>query len=662
MKLILSILLFFSLAANASTFYVSSSTGLDSNTGADSTHPWQHISRVTNAFPNPGDIILLKGGDTFNETVYWARNGTPGNPITYSTYGTGKAIINGFSTLTGGTNLGNNIYEFFCAGLTVRTNMLVMDNVVQRMGTYPDVNSFSYTGLSSTTLTDGINLPSSPYNWTGATLGLYSEFYIIDTIHITAQTSTTLTLATPPSIINSRGLGYFIMNDPRILLLTSRIGSWYNKYSVDSMQVYLPGGLGSHVLKVPVRDTLGYASVIHDVTINNLDFEGSNEYTIYLNNTTNFTFTNCIFRYGGGNGFQGGQCPNTSFINDTLSYFNNNGGYITGSTSTHNVLLNSYISDIGLLAGMGQGGTNGSAGYTGWTSTMGFNTFGNNTFKRIGYSALVFSGDSCNAYNSFIDSFCLTKRDGGGIYTWDPSFQTYPHPRNVFNNTITHGGGFSPNIVYDSTDASFGVYTDGHSMSVNIFNNTVAFNTSGAWMDHGSSMNVHDNHFFGNLYTQILVSEAATIGISGLNVQNNVLGTNTTGQYLSVFATANSDLTSFGTVDINHFNPITGTTTPFFTKSSVDAGTPRTEASWQANVLYDLHSTYLAGVVGFQYNTDSINHIYYVQGLYQDYKGNNYYSNVKLPPLNSVIFLQISITLPQRFINIRGTQKPNIVQ
>jgi len=77
--------------ASATTYYVSSSTGSDTNNGTSASTPWQTIAHV-NAQPfQPGDSILFKRGDVWNESLTPPSSGNSGNPITFDAYGTGVA-------------------------------------------------------------------------------------------------------------------------------------------------------------------------------------------------------------------------------------------------------------------------------------------------------------------------------------------------------------------------------------------------------------------------------------------------------------------------------------------------------------------------------------------------------------------------------------------
>ena len=76
------------------TYYVSSSSGSDSNAGTVSTAPYSTLAKVSNVKLGENDRILLKAGDTWNEQlVINDAEGTEDNPVVISTYGTGEEPI-----------------------------------------------------------------------------------------------------------------------------------------------------------------------------------------------------------------------------------------------------------------------------------------------------------------------------------------------------------------------------------------------------------------------------------------------------------------------------------------------------------------------------------------------------------------------------------------
>ncbi len=77
--------------ALATTYYVSSSTGSDTNNGTAGSTAWQTIAHVNGQTFQPGDSILFKRGDVWNESLAPGSSGTAGNPITFDAYGNGAA-------------------------------------------------------------------------------------------------------------------------------------------------------------------------------------------------------------------------------------------------------------------------------------------------------------------------------------------------------------------------------------------------------------------------------------------------------------------------------------------------------------------------------------------------------------------------------------------
>ncbi|HJM63978.1 MAG: SUMF1/EgtB/PvdO family nonheme iron enzyme [Roseibacillus sp.] len=83
--------------SKARTFYISSSEGDDELDGGSATvrggsGPWKSLARASVEYI-PGDTILLKRGDTWDDELRPAGSGTPDNPITISAYGEGPRPV-----------------------------------------------------------------------------------------------------------------------------------------------------------------------------------------------------------------------------------------------------------------------------------------------------------------------------------------------------------------------------------------------------------------------------------------------------------------------------------------------------------------------------------------------------------------------------------------
>ncbi len=78
-------------------YYVSTS-GDDSKDGLSPQTAWQSLEKVNGTTFAPGDVIHFKGGDTWTGQLWPKGNGTAEKPITLTSYGDGRPLINGNGT------------------------------------------------------------------------------------------------------------------------------------------------------------------------------------------------------------------------------------------------------------------------------------------------------------------------------------------------------------------------------------------------------------------------------------------------------------------------------------------------------------------------------------------------------------------------------------
>jgi len=85
-------------SAQATTYYVSQSSGNDSWTGQAASPegangPWKTLAKASTMDYVAGDQILLKCGDTWNEELHPKGNAAPDKPIVIGSYGEGKKPV-----------------------------------------------------------------------------------------------------------------------------------------------------------------------------------------------------------------------------------------------------------------------------------------------------------------------------------------------------------------------------------------------------------------------------------------------------------------------------------------------------------------------------------------------------------------------------------------
>jgi hypothetical protein len=81
--------LFFSVSAAATTFYVDSQRGSDSNAGTAPKHAWRSLDKVNQSQFKPGDKILLRSGSHWDGKLSPASSGAEGSPILIDRFGRG---------------------------------------------------------------------------------------------------------------------------------------------------------------------------------------------------------------------------------------------------------------------------------------------------------------------------------------------------------------------------------------------------------------------------------------------------------------------------------------------------------------------------------------------------------------------------------------------
>jgi hypothetical protein len=93
MRIIFSFILALGLGGLAwgTTYYVSSSSGSDANSGTSASAAWATVGHVNAQTFQAGDSVLFKRGDVWNESLIPPSSGSSGNPITFDAYGTGAA-------------------------------------------------------------------------------------------------------------------------------------------------------------------------------------------------------------------------------------------------------------------------------------------------------------------------------------------------------------------------------------------------------------------------------------------------------------------------------------------------------------------------------------------------------------------------------------------
>ena len=75
------------------SYYVDSINGSDSNSGTSEASPWRSLARVHSQVFRPGDVVHFRCGSSWTGGLVIDNSGVQGNPITFTTYGSGPRPI-----------------------------------------------------------------------------------------------------------------------------------------------------------------------------------------------------------------------------------------------------------------------------------------------------------------------------------------------------------------------------------------------------------------------------------------------------------------------------------------------------------------------------------------------------------------------------------------
>ncbi len=611
MNKILYFLIFFFLinsGLQAAVFYVSSSTGSDSYNSSQAKNPatpWKTLAKIGLSWSviNPGDSILFKRGDTFSGTLKITKSGTPGHPITIGAYGSGteKPVIDGRLLLDNWVNLGGNIWETSNVGLTSQPSALTINDVLEPLGRYPNIDApnrgyltiSSHPTGSKTTFTDN-TLPASP-NWTGAEVVVRNAHWVLNRITASSHSGQTITLSSSAYYEIKNGTGYFFQNHPATL---DRDGEWCYLAADKKVRIYSATDPNTKTIKVTNIDKFFDFSSVSDIVIDGFSMIGSKKLAINMSKTNSTTIKNCDFITSGESAVTVGyiystniECDSISLINNT--FFNTQHSCISARASRLTIKGNT-ITNTGIVPGMsvnGQGGVG--------INCVGDNiTIERNIMENLGYAAVMFNGSNILIDKNVINNYCSVLDDGGAIYTQTKSTDlTVFVNRKITNNIVLNGIG-APEGDNRKDGMVEGIYLDDYTANAEVTGNSVAnCASSGIFFHNAKKSSAKNNTVFSCGIGMKLNHDniAPNSPIVDCDIQNNLLvkgSADLSKSLLSYYTIDESAFPMLGTLDNNIYCQ------PFNKTDYIKYSSPATQKSysfnlseWQSFGGYDLHTT-----------------------------------------------------------------------
>ena len=544
--------------AGARDYYVSSSTGSDSNDGLTPATALQTIAKVNGLALVAGDVVRLRCGDVWRaEILRVERSGAAGSPITYTSYPSitcsDRPSLAGTQPITGWAVSSGSIWVATLSATTFPNgvNQLFRNGTRLPLGRWPNADSGDgYSQIdaqpASTQLTDA-QLPA--VNWTGATAHIKGMRWYILNRTVTATSGTKLTLNSAAGCWGGScvGWGWFLNGH---LATLDQEGEWFYDSATRKLYLYTASNPNGSAIEGSVVMTgeseymgaiiLGKHLQQHPsyVTIDNLDIRGwfDNGVTTPVNleedEPSYVTLRNLTIRdldgtginlatwvwnaADSGHGYRGWRGGHDMTIESCLIERANEFGinsYARSSTFRHNTLHDiARIENVG-RAGIGCSLTDGEGqctepggGIRLKGDSDGLYSSNNvilelNRLDGIGHSGIYVFGYGNTVRHNVIQHACMTKGDCGGISLYGGS---------SLSSSPVHDVTIQENLVLDvigNTDGcrsdfralfGFGLYIDNNSRAITSTGNTVARATAAGILYQRSTGTITGNLLFGN--------------------------------------------------------------------------------------------------------------------------------------------------------------------
>jgi len=285
-------------------------------------------------------------------------------------------------------------------------------------------------------------------------------------------------------------------------------------------------------------------------------------------------------------------------------------------------------------------------------------TFEYNEILNTGLNGIYFYGDNVLVKNNFINNYCVTLDDGGGIYTYTGTGGIMTTNGKIQGNICINGIGQvnGTNLANPDPDGrpAYGIYLDEQSKNIEMLDNTVAYNSSAGIMLNASAgyINVHRNTSFDNDGRQFH-STCYDLALKPTNnriFSNLFFSTKATQKCLYFYGHNVLDVTA---LDSNYYaRPIDDFGTPslydkpiFYSGADYNAAF-RTLTEWKSFSGQDVHAKKSPQAITseadlqFEYNATASAKTVTLSRAMIDVEGTKYATSVTLQPFTSVVLMK----------------------
>ena len=380
----------------------------------------RNIDSVNALTLRPGDSVLFERGGVYRGTVVVKASGSTGLPITFAAYGTGESpIISGSVPITGWTSGIGNVQQ---ASVAQNIRLLFCDGLPLTCARYPNHGYRTITDTLSGTVFRDTGIDASK-NWAGAVAHLRTMRWTISSKTVLSfdASQKSFTLSAVPIYGIKPGWGYFL-NNTAAALDTS--GEWYYDSAAHTVKVIMPdnGNASGNTLEGSVYNYGFDIQNCSSITITGFCIRNQIMTGINASGGSNITVRNNTILFADAYGISLGGSGTGHLLDSNIIYGSNTGGLNAYSTSS--MYSNNRISATALLERLGSAGMGDQCCSGRGLQVEGDNnTIRCNSLDSTGYIGIGFYGQNTLIEYNFLNHTCVTKDDGGGVYTWSGDYQ-----------------------------------------------------------------------------------------------------------------------------------------------------------------------------------------------------------------------------------------------
>jgi len=546
-----------------------------------------------------GDTVAFQGGDEFFGTLAInALNGALNNEVTFTSYGTGKAVIKGSQSLTNWSDVAFDmqVWQAFVNGVNTGdfVGQVFQNGIPLNNSSSDRVNRFTITSVQSQTQFTSTDLIGEAIGFTTVFLRTRQYAEYVRTITAFDNVTGIVSINSAPNQSMAAGDEFFVINDQ--VYLTGQL-DWYIQSNGDFVFIRNAGSAPTNITAVLGNYTGITVTNSSYLIFDNLSIKDYNLDGINITTSNNISINNSDFIYCYAHGIVSPTGGNSSFININNCNVSNSNERNISSYAINTTVNNSLSEDNALTSNLT---------YLGIWNPIGIqiagteSTISNSTVRNMGYNGITFLGINNTIEKNFVKDVSLHLVDGGPIYTFNGEGD--------FLGTGQTGSVVKDNILIQSDGlvnrggSIFGIYMDDWSHGVSITNNTTIGAKRGIFLHNTRDMTVTGNVMYDSDESGFSISEDkydGAIDISTIFTGNDILlqRNNYPNAPIRVTSTQADNYNFFSSLDNNRYYGASNYVTALVQTTAtnfINSGFPRefSLSQWQTLIGLDVSSTF----------------------------------------------------------------------